>query len=519
MSNGEVIRHPPPSSITGPLTYEELAAYFYRRCDLTYRKLESLTLTNVDMYQSLLTGALIRNSTFDRVVFSRSDLNGVRIETSKFISCDFTSCDFRSSIFANCSFEQCVLSSAFIDDCEFQSCTFNNCSFTVSGLTHCLFKESSLQACDLTQASFLHNRLYATTISNMVLGNCALQYVILRNCILEGVTLSAESFGAMLGLTSEQLSAAKLVYLGVEDSNSYELIKLLFEEYGKRRWYIGQLVLALNFQVASVVNAFDAYLLLSKERFIEFGFASGEELEFLGDILQEYALFERLPFLSLLNVLDWCTELDQAVKGNNEPLSESSGDSLSTLVSRAVLLSNTLLDKLDAASPRLQSSEEDQPLCVNVNFNRRPDIPLTGLLNSLALEVTTAAHKSYRISFKLGSYSEVIFTTLFTLMAFQAFLFLVNGCIIQLTELKHRAKVLARRKAPKSYSELALSPVQSASPVVLSVLSGLTSYAKSLGWIRNADLSGYGPSNITSVKEVECENQGLPNAPNEEQNR
>jgi hypothetical protein len=188
-------------------------------------------------------------------------------------------------------------------------------------------------------------------------------------------------------------------------------------------------------------------------------------------------------------------------------------------MSRTVLMSNTLLDKFDAASPRLNSSKEDLGLCVNVSFNSKPDIPLTELLNLLASQITTAAlKKSYRVSFKMGSYSEIIFTTLFTLMAFQAFLFLINGCIIQLTEMKHRAKVLARRKAPKSYSELVLSPVQSASPVVLSVLSGLTSYARSLGWIRNADLSGYAHSNIKTVKEVECENQGLPNSTNEKQN-
>jgi uncharacterized protein YjbI with pentapeptide repeats len=332
MSNGELIRRSPPNVITGPLTPEELSAYFYRRCDLTYRKLEGLTLTNLDLYQSLITGSLIRNSAFDSVVFSRSDLNGVRIETSTFSSCDFTSCDFRSSIFANCSFEDCILSSAFIDDCEFQVCSFNNCSFSVSSLTHCRFKQSSLRSCDLTQASFLHNQLYGTTISNMVLGNCALQYVILRNCILENVTLSTESIGAMLGLTFEQLSTAKFIYLGVEEPTSYgsDLIKMLFEEYGKRRWYIGQLVLALNFQLVSPVSAFDAYLQLSKARFTEFGFASGEELEFLGDILQEFVSFERLPFLTVLTVLDWCNELDQAIRGNNEGPSESSGDALPT---------------------------------------------------------------------------------------------------------------------------------------------------------------------------------------------
>jgi hypothetical protein len=327
-----------------------------------------------------------------------------------------------------------------------------------------------------------------------------------------------ESVGAMFGLTREQLSNAKLVYLGKDETapRDTELIRLLFDEYGQRKWYVGQLVLALNFQLASTLSAFDAYLLLAGQRFVEFGFASGEELEFIGDVIQELASIERLPLLTALNVLEWCSNLEAAFKRNNEGLSESSGDPLLTLAGRVALLANTLLDKLGQASPELNSVDDETPVCVRVTFDEKPDIPLTELLNSLATQSNVAKlGNSHQIRFELGSYSEIVLTTLSSLMAFQAFLFLINGCVIQLTELKHRTKVLVRKKGPKSYRDIALSPVQSASPIVLSVLTGLMEYAKGLGWLRHPGLSGYAASNIRSVQVVDCDDQVTDNVPGE----
>jgi hypothetical protein len=142
-------------------------------------------------------------------------------------------------------------------------------------------------------------------------------------------------------------------------------------------------------------------------------------------------------------------------------------------------------------------------LCARITFDEKPKIAFCELLNALASR-SNIATETRQLRSEYGSYAETIFTTLFTLMALQAFLFLINGCVIQLTELKHRAKVLARRNAPKSYSELALSPVQRTSPAMLSVMTGLTTYVKGLTWLKHPDLSGYAKANIKNVTAMEC---------------
>jgi uncharacterized protein YjbI with pentapeptide repeats len=513
MSGEELSRAALPEAIVGPMSHDELRRYLSPRSDITYRKIENLTASDIDINQSLLTGSIIRDSVFTKVIFSRSDLDGMRIERSTFVECDFTSCDFRASLFARCKFQSCVLDSTFIDDCEFQFCEFTDSTLRVGSITHCRFQESSLHSCDLKQATFLHNKLYDSSISAMILGDCALQYIILRNCTLTDVTLSAESVGAIFGLTWEQLAGAKMVYLGKDEilPDESEILSVLFEEYKKRRWYIGQLVLSVNFGLASTLSAFDDYLLLAHERFVELGFANGDELEFLGDLLSELAFLNELPLLTALNILEWCTRLEGAIRRGSQELPEASGDSVSTLAGRLSLLTNTMLDKFDRAMPELGPAETNRALCVRVTFRRVPDIPLPDLLNSLAAGLRLGgADRSQRIRIESGSYVDVILTTLLTVVALQAFLYLINGCVIQLTELKHRVKVLARKDAPKTYKDIALSPVQQPSPIILSVLRGLTEYAKGLGWLKGASLSGYTASNIKSLQEVECDNSQEP---------
>lgn len=515
MSGEELSQATLPEAIVGPISHDELRRYLSPRSDITYRKIENLTASDIDINQSLFTGSIIRDSVFNKVIFSRSDLDGMRIERSTFVECDFTSCDFRASIFARCKFQACVLDSTFIDDCEFQFCEFTDSAFRVGSITHCRFQESLLRSCNLKQATFLHNKLYDSSISAMVLGDCALQYIILRNCTLADVTLSAESVGAMFGLTWEQLYGAKMVYLGKGEilPDESEILPLLFEEYQKRRWYIGQLVLSVNFGLASTLSAFDDYLSLAHARFVELGFANGDELEFLGDLLHELAFLNNLPLLTALNILEWCTRLEGAIRQSSLELAESSSDSVRTLVGRLGLLTNTMLDKFDRAVPGVASEEVNRPLCVRATFQHEPDFPLPDLLNSLATGLRLGgADRSQRMRIESGSYVEVILTTLLTVVALQAFLYLINGCIIQLTELKHRVKVLARKDGPKTYKDIALSPTQQPSPIILTVLRGLTEYVKGLGWLKGTALSGYAASNIKSLQEVECKDSQEPQA-------
>src|ERR1700682_271350 len=80
--------------------------------DLTYRSITQLTVSDADVYQSLFTGSLIRDCTWTRTRFSRSDLDGLRAERSTFTECDFSTCEIRSSHFGRCKFISCLFETA-----------------------------------------------------------------------------------------------------------------------------------------------------------------------------------------------------------------------------------------------------------------------------------------------------------------------------------------------------------------------------------------------------------------------
>jgi uncharacterized protein YjbI with pentapeptide repeats len=312
MSSNEITPNNLFTTIVGPLGADELARHFSRRSDLTYRRIESVTVSGADMYMSLLTGSLIRGCEFNKVLFNRSDLDGVRVERTTFIECDFTNCDIRSSLFVGCKFESCTFTGAFIDDCQLQGCELVGCNFERATLTNCDLLKSTLNACEVPQTSILHNKLYSCTVADMNFGDCTILYVILRDCQLTGISISAECVGGIFGVTREQLDQANIFYLGEHEQvpPDADLLALIYEQYWQRKWHIGQLVFNLNFGLVSTIEAFNAYLSLSYKRFAEFGFVKGDELEFVGDLLEELAYLERLPLLSALKVLEWCTALE-----------------------------------------------------------------------------------------------------------------------------------------------------------------------------------------------------------------
>jgi len=522
MSRDDLAKDSLFTSISGPLEPEELARHFRPRSDLTYRKIEGVRVSGADLYLSLLTGSLIRDSVFEGVKFTRSDLDGVRLEKSTFSDCDFTGCDIRSSVFIDCVFERCDLHGTYIDDCQVQGGQLIRCKLENATLTHCEFRKVSLDSSNVSEASFLHSKLYNCAISDIDVGDCTILYVILRECSLIDITISAECIGGIFGISRGQLNGLNISYLGENEPvpPDSDLLRLLYEQYVQRKWFIGQLVLNLNSELVSTIAAFDRYFSLSYERFAEFGFAKGDELEFVGDLLEELAFRERLPLLTALNVLDWCTALESVMKEGGLESAESSGDPFHTFVSRVVLLTNKLLDKLDRAMPQIHVGEGDRTVCIAATFEQKPERPLSDILNlinsSSPLGIT---QETELIRAGDGSYVEVVLTTLFSVVALQIFFYLINGCVIQLTELKQRVKTLARKKAPKTYVELALSNTQPSSPLILSVLPGLLTQVKGLTWLKQASMGGYVASNFELLQEVECSNVSSQGAPERSSNR
>ena len=468
------------------------------RSDLTYRRIFDLTVSGVDLRQSLLTGSFIRRGAWTQMRFQRSDLDGIRAEQSTFIECDFSTCDIRSSHFIECKFDSCIFADSFIDDCDFDRCDLSDCSFRGSSLTQCRFWDSRIAQCAISPGTFLHNRLYNCRIEDMLLGDATISYIILRDCKLARVTINAESIGAMFGLTRDQVQSSKLVYLGKEQTVPPEIdvTEVVSQEYRKRRWYIGELVLALNFDLLSAVGAFKTYWSKSRPRFSEMGFAKGDEIQFIGDILEELSSREKLPLLALMNTLESCSALTSEFKVRNRPSSASADDAIRTLAGRASLLAGLSLNRLDDGIPELASAKEDVPLLLNATFKERPAITVSELLNSIAASSFDVVEKSCLIRSEAGSYREVVSTTLFSVVALQIFLFLINGCIVQVTELKHRMKILMRKRDSKQYRELALIPRQETAPAVLHAVQELAKYAKGLNWLSDPSLNGLRADNL-----------------------
>lgn len=492
---------PIPKRITAELDKQQLAELLKPRSDLTYRVIQGVNIDDISIHQSLLTGAMIRDAHFRGTDFSRCDLDGVRTEKVIFEACNFANCDIRCSLFGKADFRSCSFDKAFIDDCYFGNCSLTKCSLAAASLTQTRFHGTALSGCSLEQSTLLHNRLSRCVLTNMKLGDCTILFSIFDDCSLQNVRINADAIGAIFGLTREQLLTVKLMFLGREEDSpdQSELVELLESEYRKRHWDIGLLVLILNLNLSSILAAFDTYLRRSQRRFQRMGFVKGDEIRFLGDILEQLAERHQLPLLTVLDVLRWCTTLRDAIKSEREAGGSSLGH-LSALANRANIILNSMLEHVEELGQILDLDSGDRGAHLKVVFQEKPTIQLVHLLSDINSSSSRAiAGQPALIRVESGSYVEVVSTTLFTVLGLQVFLYLINGCLIQLTELKVRAKALAQANRPKGY-QFALTPAQPTSPVVLSAVQSIANYTKGLRWLKGNWLGGFAVSNIKSLE-------------------
>jgi fluoroquinolone resistance protein len=490
-----------PIAASNSVQQADLAKVLTQRSDLTYRMFDGLIIVDADVYQSLFTGSIIRECEWRNIRFTRADLDGIRAENTMFEDCDFSICDFRSSQFSGCTFNRCRMNDSFVKDSNFSRCLFSDCSFDGASVSESRFSDCSLERITLLRGTWIHNRFLRCTMTEMTIGDCTFLYIIMRNSRLRRVNINADAIGAIFGLTRDQVAHVGLVFLGRAEPvpADIDLVEALAQQYIQRRWYIGELVLALNCSLVSPAGAFESYLAAAFARFAKIGFAKGDEVRFLGDILEELAASERLPLLTLLSVRHWCDSLELEYSRSETP--RTVDEALRALSARASLLLSAALDSLENHLPPFESAERDSSVRLKATFRQQPSIPVFQILNTLASASTlTISQSSFLIEASAGSYIEVISTTLSSVLAFQVFLFLINGCLIQMTELKHRLKAFTRSKPPKDYAELAARPVQNASPVLLSVVRGLANYARSVSWLKDPYLSGLVPSNIENLQ-------------------
>jgi uncharacterized protein YjbI with pentapeptide repeats len=475
---------------------------FRPRSDLTYRTFEGLRASSLSLEQSLLTGSLLRSCHFDHVDFRRCDLDGMRIERTAFVGCDFSNVDVRSSALIDCTFTGCSFEEALITDCTFAATLLSGASFAHAAVSDCSFSECALKACDIARSSFVQNRFVGSRVEQMALADCTFSYNVMKTCEFQDVKINAESLGLVYGLTLDNVIGMGLIHLGADENLDVtaDVIPSLVDTYRLRRWHLGVAVMRLNFGLTSNVYALSEYLNTVREVGHTGGIIKRDELRFLGTILSDLEKSERLPLMSWIAATELIAELADGI-GRSSPESDHAGESLRALAGRLYSTGAEALGRFDQQRLQLASADRDETVRLVLRFEHRPEISLWEMLNmASAMSGFPVAHESELLDQRSGSYVEVVRTTLLSAAALQMFLFLLNGCVVQLTELRARTAALTRKKIPQPYALLATQQRQQLPPFLSAAIHALAGKMGLVKWLVDPKLKGYSPTNLLDGK-------------------
>ncbi|HSR67600.1 MAG TPA: pentapeptide repeat-containing protein [Acidobacteriota bacterium] len=458
--------------------------------DARHHDFELLSLAS-----SELADIRVSNKTFKQVEFEYSYIDNVVFTGCKFENCNLSMIDLRNSTFAECVLTGCAIDESLIDKCSFEHTSVNECSFKVTSLTECSFSNSTIWNAFLQLSTFLHNDFERSRWVQIDWSDCTFLYTVLRDSEVERVTVSNTSFRSIFGLSLAHLGQIKVL---TENGKTAE--EIVTGELATRKDLtpIDSLVLGMNFWDESRLGAISKFLVrMSRER--ERRRYRQDDWRFFLKILFHLAQSERLPVLAGIQVGDW-------VMHEVEKIAEDSAAMLSrklllTEISGTVMhLLIELFQNFESRCIPISEFSEDERCTATLRFARPPNIELTKFLNEIAeasgLEVAGETRLLSRAS---GSYLEVIETSITTLFGLQIVLFLLDGVILQISQIISRLSHLRRGAMPVK--------IETSSPLgrlflpehLREPVRKLTSFCNHLPWAHKSDKVGFSGENLKEI--------------------
>jgi hypothetical protein len=307
----------------------------------------------------------------------------------------------------------------------------------------------------------------------------------------------------LYGLSLDSLDNFQLIYLGESQDKpeGENLPTILFEEYVRRGWAMGAMVLALNFRRTSVVLALHGYFESVRKDIEEGRPVKTDELDFLLEILKDLREEDRLPLMNLLQIVEGVPSLERLLTRSGGAHTNRQRSALRRFGGEALMLLNGMLDSLAESNVQQVITSPDLPILLRVTFHRKPKADLEVILDGLrVLSRLDARYPTKRYRSGRGSYVEILSTGIISLAGLQLMLYLANGCLIQVTELKARSKALVRRETPQPYQEDALTPRQRVPPVLAGPLRELIRHLWRLDFLSEPDLGGLEAANVKNLE-------------------
>lgn len=471
--------------------------------DLTNRIIEQIRIAGLNIQQSLLNGTLMRRGAVCCTDLSRSDLEACRFEQVHFDRVRFDTTDIRSTVFSKCTFTGCSFFDSYVDDVVFVDCTIEDTDFASS-----VFTGNELTNCKLTRVSFKETSnilcsYRGVAFSNMTLGDCTFQMHILVRCSFDNVRMNIDSLGYLYGISESDVGNLTFLFLGIPQPTDQVsgLIAHIIAEYEARNWNFALWVARINFRLSSVVHGLHQLLTILVGKCVAGERPVKNEVVFFEHLLNELSSDGRLPLLSVVEIVD---EIGNLPRRADSGLTTSALQELNRVANgQLVRLESMLSTFVELLSP-INASASDRVLTAQLTFHKQPTIATAKLINDLASETRTPLVRPTRlVQIHRGSVIEVLETSLYAMVLFGVLLYLIEGTVIQLTSLKERIRVLARRDTAPAFRLNALLPNQPLPDHLVVSLRSICEYVAKNPVLEDKNLGGFGKDNLQSVDVLE----------------
>ena len=433
---------------------------FRDKSDYSYETYNT-DITHCNSVQSLFKGCLFRDIRITEVNFEKSDFEGARFEKNSIERVSFANADIRSAVFNATRFVECSFDSSYIDGCVFENCEFHDCTFHRALVTNNTFSSCTHQKTYIRSSTHALNKYYSSAFFNMSLGDCTFNHQLFSKCEFSGVSINIDALGSLYGLSEKNLADFDFIFLGDNLGKPiYDIISIANEFFKRKKWMLQLHTFHLNldsYPKYDVLNAifdtiFDCYMTSS--------YIIKDDIIFIKEIIRVLFAEKALPLFSVIYGISRIRALNASV------LLESSSvyqkmlqDAIISLYNElSITLDNMITDYAEASRSLI---DMDQKAVFSLHCSEKLSTKTDRVINALIDEYGSPEWiRAAFIQYEIGSVFEVIGTCVGGVFLFQLFLYGINGCLIQLTEMKGRIGKLMQKNLPIAYAQMVKEPKQ-----------------------------------------------------------
>lgn len=419
----------------------------FDKSENTYKLFENIAFVKHSAYQSLFNGSIIRNSYIDTMDFSRCDFEGTIFEQVNIDQTNFFHTYFQTTIGNNIFFNKCSFETAKINNTTFIDCHFIQCSFSSSVISKCTFKNCHFDSCDFIGANITLCRFYNCEIENIKFGNCSFyQQIMLQNHYKE-VAINLDSLGQVFGINFDDIMNFKYIFLGDEFgyANS-SLSDKLSQIYDSRKWFSSKIIFEYNI---NKINQFELVEKLNEElvRKIKAGeIIKQTDIDFFINIINELKEKDKLSFFALyLGILN----LKKTVNDYKDRYYSEIIKMIEYYITIMISLMQDMISNIFINSEYLASYGLEQKILFTIHYEGNQNKKIYDIVERVSDLFIDSQVILKEI--KQGSIIEIMLTTVACIFIFQLCLYGINGCLIQITDMKSKFNILKRKNLPQDY--------------------------------------------------------------------